>query len=110
MATDSRLRKTVYLNHGCNTLEGNTQSRPLSFWTEKNIWDYIKLKGLKYSKIYDMGYDRTGCMFCMFGLDLEKKNTGKNRFEKMKETHPKLYNYCMDKLSLKSIINYISGK
>lgn len=35
---------------------------------------------------------RTGCMFCMFGCHLEKQP---NRFQKMKETHPAVYNYCM---------------
>lgn len=38
------------------------------------------------------GCQRTGCMFCMFGCHLEKQP---NRFQKMKETHPAVYNYCM---------------
>ncbi len=38
------------------------------------------------------GCDRTGCMFCGYGCHLEKKP---GRFEKMKVTHPKLYDYIM---------------
>lgn len=39
------------------------------------------------------GCDRTGCMFCGYGCHLEKE--GQGRFERMKETHPKLYDYIM---------------
>ena len=35
---------------------------------------------------------RTGCMFCGYGCQLEK---GESRFEAMKKTHPKQYNYIM---------------
>ena len=38
------------------------------------------------------GAERTGCMFCMFGVHLEKNQ---NRFQKMKETHQKQYDYCI---------------
>ena len=62
------IRKTEYLKTGCNAFE-NTRphSNPISFWTTKDIWDYIKINNISYSKIYNMGYKRTGCMFCMFG-------------------------------------------
>ena len=39
------------------------------------------------------GCDRTGCMFCGFGCHLEKE--GEGRFERMKVTHPKLYEWIM---------------
>ena len=39
------------------------------------------------------GCERTGCMFCGFGCHLEKPGDG--RFERMKVTHPKLYDYIM---------------
>ena len=39
------------------------------------------------------GCSRTGCMFCGFGCHLEKP--GEGRFERMKKTHPKQYEYIM---------------
>ena len=39
------------------------------------------------------GCDRTGCIFCMFGCHLEKEP---NRFQRLKETHPRQYNYCIN--------------
>lgn len=38
------------------------------------------------------GCDRTGCVFCMFGCHLEK---APNRFQRLKETHPRQYEYCI---------------
>ena len=35
---------------------------------------------------------RTGCVFCAFGAQCEKNP---NRFQKLKITHPVLYDYCM---------------
>lgn len=36
--------------------------------------------------------DRTGCIFCAFGCGQEK---GLSRFERLKETHPRQYEYCI---------------
>ena len=102
MAADSRLRETAYLQHGCNSFEGRPMSTPMAFWLESDVWDYIKKYDIQYSKIYDKGYLRTGCMFCMFGIHLEKDS----RFDRMKTTHPQIYKYCMEKLGLREVIRY----
>ena len=41
------------------------------------------------------GLNRTGCMFCAFGI---RQDGRPNRFESMKETHPKQYEFCMKPL------------
>lgn len=38
------------------------------------------------------GCHRTGCIFCAFGCHLEK---GESRFERLKKTHPRQYEYCI---------------
>jgi len=105
MAVDSSLRNTSYLQHGCNSFDGNRpMSTPIAFWRERDIWQYIDELELPYSKIYDMGYERTGCMFCMFGVHLEGQP---NRFQKMAITHPKQYDYCINKLGCGEVMNFI---
>ncbi len=94
MAGESSLRLQAWMNQGCNAFEGKQQSRPLMFWTESDIWEYLKTRNLPYSKIYDLGYKRTGCVFCGFGAHLESQP---NRFQLLEQTHPKLYDYCMEK-------------
>jgi len=103
MVTDSSLRKRSYLKNGCNVfINGKEMSRPMSIWTTEDVWEYIKKFNVPYSSIYDMGYVRTGCMFCMFGAHLEKHP---NRFELMKDTHPKQYDYCINKLGCKKVLD-----
>lgn len=102
MASESRLRETSYLRRGCNSFEGRPMSTPMAFWLENDVLDYIKKYNVSYSQIYKMGYSRTGCMFCMFGLHLDENN----RFDRMKITHPQIYNYCMEKLGLREVIRY----
>ena len=107
MASESILRKNAYARHGCNIYSGNRpHSNPLSFWTEKDIWEYIGKYNVAYSEIYKKGYDRTGCMFCLFGVFSEKK--GATRFDKMKVTHPKLWDYCMNSIGLRTVLDFCS--
>lgn len=113
------------------------KSQPLSFWTQQDILHYIKQYSIPYCQVYGdirvkqaqereingqinvidylgcyspediletSGCDRTGCMFCMFGVHLEKEP---NRFQRMKQTHPKQYEYCMNQLGLKEVLEYI---
>ena len=56
------------------------------------------------------GCARTGCVFCMFGAHLEK---GTGRLERLKETHPKLYENIMKPwdeggLGYKEVIDWIN--
>lgn len=105
MATESRLRYQKWLEHGCNAFDkNNPSSQPLSFWTEQDILQYIEKYNIPYCNVYGdiitvtdglyatSGLDRTGCIFCMFGCHLEESP---NRFQKLKETHPRQYEYCI---------------
>lgn len=111
MASEGGQRETAYKRTGCNSFDSKKpKSVPIGFWMEKDIWDYIKQYNLPYSKIYDMGYIRTGCMFCMFGVHLEK---GQNRFQRMQTTHPKQYKYCIKScedggLGVGKVLDYIN--
>lgn len=65
---------------------------------------------LERPTLYTTGCERTGCMFCGYGCHLEKSP---NRFEKMKVTHPKQYEYIMKPkekggLGYKEVIDWIN--
>lgn len=105
MAYESSLRLQSWQAYGCNAFElKRPQSRPLMPWTEEDIQDYIKEFDIKICDIYSMGYKRTGCMFCGFGVHLEKED----RFELMKQTHPKQYDYIMNKMGFKEVLEYLT--
>jgi len=104
MASDSNNRGVTYQQYGCNMADHKPpQSWPIAFWKEDDIWEYIKTKNIPYCKIYDTGITRTGCIFCMFGLHLQKVN----RFVILKQTHPKLWDYAINKLGLGEVLDYI---
>jgi len=105
MACDSTLRSQSISLYGCNAFAlKHPQSRPLSMWLEHDIWDYIKKYNVPYSKIYDMGYTRTGCMFCMFGVHMEDEP---NRFQMMELTHPSQHDYCINALGCGRVMELI---
>lgn len=124
MAAESPNREQAWIVNGFNAFEAKTPtSQPLSFWTEQDVLHYIKEFNVPYCPVYGeikiddnpelegqmnwidflgcygpqdrlttTGCNRTGCMFCAFGVHLEK---GENRFERMKHTHPKHYEFCI---------------
>lgn len=125
LAEESYQRTRDYLKTGCNAFEAKRPtSNPLGFWTEQDILQYIKQFNIPYASVYGKiiendcgqlyttGEKRTGCMFCMFGCHLEKEP---NRFQRMKISHPKLYDYCMKPieeggLGLSKVLDYIGIK
>lgn len=105
MAEESMLRKNKWLQFGCNGFEQKMPtSQPMSFWTEQDILQYIDLNHIPIAsvygdivhndkgKLYTTGCNRTGCIFCAFGCHLEKEPS---RFQRLKETHPRQYEFCI---------------
>lgn len=125
MASESQQRKSQWIKYGCNSFEQNSpQSKPLSVWTEQDILEYLKRFNIPYAsvygeilqdekgKYYTTGCNRTGCIFCGFGCHLEKEP---NRFQRLKETHPKQWEYCMKSieeggLGMREVLEYIGVK
>lgn len=105
MAEESRLRETKWVQNGCNAFECKRPiSNPMSFWTEQDVLQYIKRYNLPIASVYGeivyeteklttTGCKRTGCIFCAFGCHLEKEPS---RFQMLKETHPRQYEYCIN--------------
>ena len=118
MASESKLRLTSWRRTGCNVTDGkHPKSAPMSFWTEQDVLQYILDYNIKIPSVYGeivkdkrgklrtTGEDRTGCIFCLCGCHLEKADN--RRFIRLAHTHPKLYDYCMNKLGMKEILDYI---
>lgn len=105
MACESKLREQKWLQNGCNGFDMKSPvSNPMSFWLEQDVLQYIKEELLPIASVYGeivekegklvtTGCSRTGCVFCGFGCHLDKSPT---RFEKLKETHPRQYQYCIE--------------
>ena len=117
MACESIRRQRAYLSTGCNAFtKKQPSSQPMSFWMEQDVLQYLRRTGIPYAsgiygdiveengKLVTTGAKRTGCMFCMFGVHLERRP---NRFEKMALTHPKQYDLCINRLGCGKVLDYI---
>lgn len=117
LAEESERRTDAWLKTGCNAFDGEKpMSKPMSFWTNQDVLQFLKSRNIPIASVYGdivykgddgmlyensicggnlcmTGCQRTGCMFCAFGAHLEK---GESRFEQLKRTHPRQYEYCMD--------------
>ena len=105
MACESQLRRTKWLQNGCNAFGVKRPiSQPMSFWTEQDVLEYIRRYDLQLAPVYGdvvlksdgcklctTGCDRTGCIFCGFGAH----SRSDERFLRLKETHPRQYEYCI---------------
>ena len=105
MAQESMLRRQQYIRNGCTSFSsGRHQAKPLSLWTEDNIWEYIKYMNVPIAKIYDAPeIDRTGCIFCGFGIHMN----GGVKFLALKRLHPKMYWYTLKNLGLAKILSFM---
>ena len=98
----------------------------MAFWTEQDVLHYIKKYDVPYCSVYGdiqikphgedylegqidaidylgcyepedtlatTGCSRTGCIFCCFGI---MQDGTPNRFQRLKETHPRQYEYCIN--------------
>lgn len=106
LASDSNQRKQQYLRSGCNAFDiARPTSKPLSIWTEADIWEYLKSRELPYASIYDKGWDRTGCVYCAYGIQYE---AAPNRYQRMAETHKPLFTYCIKNLGFEEVLKELA--
>lgn len=116
MAAESKLRMTKYLQEGCNAFNNSRpMSTPMGFWTEQDVLEYIYRFNITIPSIYGAvvysngeykttGADRTGCVFCLYGVHLGK---GYNRIQRLQVTHPQLHSYILDKLGYREVMEYM---
>lgn len=79
-------------------LKGKRILNPILYWTDEDVWSYIKINNLPYPKLYDLGYKRLGCIGCPLA-------TKKQRIKEL-EDNPKFkenYIRAFDKMVQKRI-------
>ena len=114
MAEESSRRTQSWIKTGCNILDkGKERSKPLSFWTEQDVLQYIVENRIPiaepygevvrvgfFGKLTTTGEKRTGCMFCAVPLA-----HGNNRLPYVREHYPKIYDTFIRKLGLGQMLD-----
>ncbi|MDE5833500.1 MAG: phosphoadenosine phosphosulfate reductase family protein, partial [Desulfovibrio sp.] len=60
---------------------GQTMMKPIFYWPEWAIWEFIESKKLPYPGLYDEGFARIGCVVCPFVMgDTSGKAAKRKRY------------------------------
>lgn len=72
-------------------------------YRDKDLWGCVTAEMAKEFRkancslnLCTSGCDRTGCIFCGFGCHLDTQKGGESRFARLKRTHPRQYDYCLN--------------
>ena len=104
MASDGFERKKQYMQHGCINFEKEIAT-PIGFWTEQDILTYLVKFKVDYCDAYGLIVEeygilqttkakRTGCVGCIFGIQLEKQP---NRLQRLEVENNRLWNIILTK-------------
>ena len=55
---------------------------PIAFWTQEDVWQYIKEKGLRYHPLYDQGFKSLGCKPCTTQGEVRSGGGRQGQFER----------------------------
>ena len=87
--------------------------KPIFYWEEWEVWDYIDINNIKYSSLYDEGFRRLGCVVCPFICNKNQKELNRHKerwprhYKRFEKSMLKLYNNS-SKDSMVEIKNKIS--
>ena len=57
---------------GMKAGQGKTYVHPIIDWTDDEVWEFHKMRGLSHCKLYDEGAVRVGCLFCPMAKHSER--------------------------------------
>ena len=67
---------------------------PIYEWTDTDVWDFIRTRGMKYNALYDQGFSRVGCIGCPMSTNQIRDF---NRYPKYKAMYIKAFQRMVDK-------------
>lgn len=72
------------------SIKGKHILNPIVDWSDKEVWDFIKLRKLPYCELYDQGYSRLGCVGCPMAPIRQREREFK-RYPKQKLNYIKAF-------------------
>lgn len=85
---------------------------PIYQWTDADVWDFIRGRGMKYNPLYDQGWKRVGCVGCPMATNQLWEF---DKYPKYKELYIKAFQRMIERRKEKGKINknesvWISGE
>jgi phosphoadenosine phosphosulfate reductase len=66
-AEESARRKGLWTTITMHNKDNTPILCPIIYWTENDIWNFIRQNNMEYCELYDQGFDRLGCIGCPLG-------------------------------------------
>ncbi|KKL43641.1 hypothetical protein LCGC14_2366810 [marine sediment metagenome] len=90
-AQESARRKKRRQFEYCNkNYEGKKYLNIILYWTEDDVWEYIKKYEIPYCKLYDEGWKRIGCIGCPM-IYWKRRLKELNNYPKIKKLYEKAF-------------------
>jgi hypothetical protein len=117
MASEGGRRQKSLMINGCNYFGASTiRSAPFAIFSRQDLLQlaldlevpvpeiYGEIKRKEDGTLYTTGAQRTGCSFCGFGIQLEKRP---HRFDRLRELHPDEWRFWMYDMGWGHVLDYI---
>jgi len=67
---------------------------PIFYWSDADVWEYIRSRGIPYCSLYDEGFKRLGCICCPMSSNQIKEG---ERWPKYKAQYIRTFQKMVDK-------------
>lgn len=117
MASEGGRRQKSLMINGCNYFGATTvRSAPFAIFSRQDLLQlaldlnvpvpeiYGKIERKPDGTLYTTGAQRTGCSFCGFGIQLERRP---HRFDRLYESNPKEWDFWMNEMGWGHVLDYI---
>ena len=64
--------------------KGTVKVNPILFWTDDEVWSFIRTENVPYCSLYDQGFKRLGCVGCPMSYN---KSRELERYPKIREAY-----------------------
>lgn len=82
--------------------KGKFICNPIVDWSDEQVWEFIKSKGLPYCKLYDEGFNRLGCIGCPNGTSKQRRAEFE-RYPRYKEQYLRTFHKMLVRNSEKGV-------
>lgn len=95
-AAESSKRKKRQQVERCMRNGNKTYVHPIFYWSDADVWEYIRSRNLPYCSLYDEGFKRLGCICCPMGREKGQLRDAE-RWPKFKAQYIRTFQRMVDK-------------
>lgn len=107
---ESVARSKRRLVERCDKGKGRTHLHPIIDWSAAEVWEFLKMRGVKSCSLYNEGFSRLGCIACPFQGEKQRR-AALERWPKYKLLYIRAFDKMNDRLKKRRLdIRWASGE